>query len=73
MVIAVATTSSIVSGIKLSGILTSFNAVDDASSSCGRSNLTGVRIFPTLSRRRFSSIGAVSPIRGDAQSSFSRR
>ncbi|AED92493.1 anthranilate phosphoribosyltransferase, chloroplast precursor [Arabidopsis thaliana] len=72
MVIAVATTSSIVSGIKLSGILTSFNAVDDASSSCGRSNLTGVRIFPTLSRRRFSSIGAVSPIRGDAQSSFSR-
>ncbi|KAL9279832.1 Anthranilate phosphoribosyltransferase [Arabidopsis thaliana] len=69
MVIAVATTSSIVSGIKLSGILTSFNAVDDASSSCGRSN---VRIFPTLSRRRFSSIGAVSPIRGHAQSSFSR-
>ncbi|KAG7536681.1 Retrotransposon gag domain [Arabidopsis suecica] len=44
----------------------------ELSSSCGRINLTGVRIFPTLSRRRSSSIGALSPIRGDAQSSFSR-
>ncbi|XP_010421683.1 PREDICTED: anthranilate phosphoribosyltransferase, chloroplastic-like isoform X2 [Camelina sativa] len=61
MVIAVAATSSIVSGIKLSEI---FNSVDDASSSCGRTNLTGVRIYSALSRRRFSSIGAVSPIRG---------
>lgn len=73
MVIGVAATSSIVSGIKLSGILTSFNAVDDASSSCGKNNLSGVRIYSALSRRRFLSIEAVSSIRGDAQSCFSRR
>ncbi|XP_020884645.1 anthranilate phosphoribosyltransferase, chloroplastic [Arabidopsis lyrata subsp. lyrata] len=54
------------------GILTSVNAADDGSSSFGKTNLTGVRIYPTLSRRRFSSIRVVSPIRGDAQSSFSR-
>ncbi|EFH60075.1 predicted protein, partial [Arabidopsis lyrata subsp. lyrata] len=46
--------------------------MSDGSSSFGKTNLTGVRIYPTLSRRRFSSIGVVSPIRGDAQSSFSR-
>ncbi|EFH56986.1 hypothetical protein ARALYDRAFT_901281 [Arabidopsis lyrata subsp. lyrata] len=54
------------------GILTLVNAADDGSSSFRKTNLTGVRIYPTLSRRRFSSIGVVSPIRGDAQSSFSR-
>ncbi|ESQ41794.1 hypothetical protein EUTSA_v10013530mg [Eutrema salsugineum] len=64
-----AATTSIVSGIKLSGIVTSFNASDDGSS-CGRTEFTGVKKIPAFSRRRFSPIGAVSPIRGDAQSPF---
>ncbi|KFK26024.1 hypothetical protein AALP_AA8G193700 [Arabis alpina] len=56
--------TSIVSGIKLSGI-----ASDDGSSS-GRRNLSGVKLYPALSRRRVSSIGAVYPIHGNSQSPF---
>ncbi|KAG2300248.1 hypothetical protein Bca4012_011838 [Brassica carinata] len=51
-----ASATSIVSGmINPSRILTSSNSPDD----CGRLNLTGVKIYPALTRRRFSSMGAV--------------
>ncbi|CAN8243977.1 unnamed protein product [Cochlearia groenlandica] len=63
MVIAAATTTATVSGIKLSGIVSSFNATDDDVSSCLRTNLSRVSLYPSLNRRRFSSIGSVSPIR----------
>lgn len=64
-----AAATSIVSGIKLAGIVTWFSAAD-AGSSCGRINMSGVQFYPALSRRRFSSIGAVSPILGATQSTF---
>uniref|UniRef100_M4E4E8 Glycosyl transferase family 3 domain-containing protein n=1 Tax=Brassica campestris TaxID=3711 RepID=M4E4E8_BRACM len=54
--------TSTVSGIKLSGIVTSFNIPADGSSP-GR---ISVKVYPALTRRRFSSIGAVSSIRGDS-------
>ncbi|KAF3562884.1 hypothetical protein DY000_02018686 [Brassica cretica] len=61
-----ASATSIVSGINPSRILTSFNSADD----CRRINLTGVKTYPALTRRGYSSIGAVSSIRGNAKSSF---
>ncbi|KAF2560220.1 hypothetical protein F2Q70_00014455 [Brassica cretica] len=54
--------TSIVSGIKLSGFVTSFNTPADVSSP-GR---ISVKVYTALPRRRFSSIGAVSSIRGDS-------
>ncbi|KAH0907159.1 hypothetical protein HID58_038986 [Brassica napus] len=61
-----ASATSIVSGINPSRILTSFNSADD----CGRINLTAVKIYPALTRRGYSSIGAVSSIGGNAKYSF---
>ncbi|KAF3500932.1 hypothetical protein F2Q69_00044617 [Brassica cretica] len=64
--VLMASATSIVSGINPSRILTSFNSADD----CRRINLTGVKTYPALTRRGYSSVGAVSSIRGNAKSSF---
>ncbi|CAN7121544.1 unnamed protein product [Brassica rapa subsp. narinosa] len=60
--------TSTVSGIKLSGIVTSFNTPAN-SSSPGR---ISVKVYPALPRRRFSTIGAVSSSRGSSFPSSSR-